>query len=222
MRTGSHANRRVVLRRDTAIELGGAGAGSYAFTLVTSDVSLVRDGRIALLGPDMDDLPADEPVLFAQVILVAGRDLDDEDVRLAESCQQTKDYIEGYQVRSMPGQVWSRVSRDLMDRGFCFGALGAALARLVRETVPEAQKVEVLFAAGRNGEASCFEGPCRDALGRSRAVRKDVWMRKGVDIDCPLGGHCGSCGLKSTCTEVRRMKAMKDRRETGEGVKGHV
>ena len=212
MRVGPRANKRVVLRRDAAVELGGASAASCACVLSTGDASLVRDGRIGLWGPDMGALSSEKAVPFAQIVLVAGRGMGARDALDASSCQQVKDYVEGYLVRSMPGQVWGRVSRELLSKGFGFAALGAALQGLVRETVPRAERVETLFVTSPEGLGG-FEPIVREALRVSHEVRKGVWLGRGIDIDCPYGGHCGTCGLKETCDEIRKMKRIRGERK---------
>ena len=74
----SRRNQTIIFKEDTALELGHPSAGSCSGSLVTRDPSLVRDGLITHIGPDISE--ADREVLpFAQLIVChyRGRDLEE-------------------------------------------------------------------------------------------------------------------------------------------------
>ncbi len=208
-RVGDHASKGVILKGDTAVELGGASGCSCAMTLVTSDARLVRDGRVTVAGKDVSDMPEDTAVPFAQVILVAGEKLDSEDYQRIEECQYVKDYIEGYLVRGSRGQIMGRVSRDLRSRGFGFAGLASALSCMVRSRVPHAQAVEVLFVAAAREGVDAVAAHSDAWRAASFGLRKARWLEKGIDIDCPYQGHCGSCPDRSLCGEIRKIANLR-------------
>ncbi len=215
---GPHVGRGIVLRANTAVELGGTTNDSCALVLATSDTSLVRDGYVSLFGPDIAQLRSSDSAEtavhtpFAQIIFVAGENLAPDDFSALEQCQRAKDYIDGYLVRSFTGQVHSRVSRQLADRGFTFAMLASALSHIVKQACPAAQRVEVAFATEPDRVQRCI--PVRDAwIASSHDLRKARWLEKGIDIDCPAGGHCGSCADKATCDRVRAIARMRKERQ---------
>ena len=55
VRVGRGASSGIILRSDTFVELGNPDAGSCAFVLWTDNPSLVRDGKITLIGPDIQE-----------------------------------------------------------------------------------------------------------------------------------------------------------------------
>ena len=57
VRVGPGASSGVILRGDTFVELGSPDAGSCAFFLWTDNPSLIRDGRITIIGPDIQETP---------------------------------------------------------------------------------------------------------------------------------------------------------------------
>jgi CO dehydrogenase/acetyl-CoA synthase beta subunit len=59
IKVGKGANRGIVLRSDTFAELGNPEAGSCAILLATSDTGLIQDGRISILGNDIQDRKPD-------------------------------------------------------------------------------------------------------------------------------------------------------------------
>jgi CO dehydrogenase/acetyl-CoA synthase beta subunit len=210
-RVGPGAGTGLVLKSDTFVELGSPTAGSCAFALYTGDSSLVRDGRIRLVGPDIQE-SASGTLSFGQVILAAGRELDERDYRPLAESQYVGDRIEGFMVKSTPGRIWCRVSNDIARRGFDFGVLGKALIGIVKDQVPGAEAVDVLFVtSGREDVLRLGEIEAR--VGEvAREIKRRVWKEKGIDIDdCPLGGHCGSCKDKEVCDEVRKMTQGRKR-----------
>lgn len=237
---GPHAGKGIVLRTNTAVELGGTSEGSCALILPTCDETLVHDKRVTLIGPDIPALcqgnlagknsastaattanaaaqnqaaptpsSATTTIPFAQIILVAGRNLTDEDFFSLEQCQHIKDYIDGYLVRSSTGQVHSRVSYQLAEAGFTLPLLASALADMTRKACSAVSNVEVIFVTS-SGELLKRLMPLRSAwIATSHDIRKARWMEKGIDIDCPAGGHCGSCSDKDTCDRVRAIARMR-------------
>lgn len=206
---GEHANHGIVLKSRCAVELGGTLEGSCALTLSTSDVKLVHDGCVTIVGPDIPELTQDCVHPFAQVILVAGAGLTGEDHQGIEDCQDAKDWIDGYLVRGGAGELWTRISQDLFARGLSFAQLGSALGALIKERQPKASRVEIVFITSSKADVEqlcALRNTWKDA---SHSLRHDTWMGKGLDIDCPSGGHCGSCGDKEICDQVRKIQRMR-------------
>jgi len=207
---GEGVGRAVVLRKDTAVELGGVSEVSCAFTLATSDTNLVRDATVNLRGRDIPDISAGSEIPFAQVILVAGRSLDADDLEVLGECQYAKGYIDGYLVRSTPGHVWSRVSVNLKAKGFDLASLGSAMRRMILARVPHAESVEVIYITSAKEEVLALDPIRVEWQNRAHDLRKELWIERGIDIDCPYGGgHCGRCDKKETCDEVRKMTTSR-------------
>lgn len=206
---GEHANHGIVLKSRCAVELGGTLEGSCALTLSTSDVKLVRDGCVTIVGPDIPELAQDCVHPFAQVILVAGANLTGEDHQGIEDCQDAKDWIDGYLVRGGAGELWTRISRDLYARGLSFAQLGSALGALIKTRQPKVNRVEIVFVTSSKTDVDQLCELRNTWKNTSHGLRHDTWMGKGLDIDCPSGGHCGSCGDKEVCDQVRKIQRMR-------------
>ena len=172
-------------------------------------MKLVHDGCVTIVGPDIPELAQDCVHPFAQVILVAGAGLTGEDHQGIEDCQDAKDWIDGYLVRGGAGELWTRISRDLFARGLSFAQLGSALGALIKERQPKVCCVEIVFITSSKADVEqlcALRNAWKDA---SHGLRHDTWMGKGLDIDCPSGGHCGSCGDKEICDQVRKIQRMR-------------
>ena len=123
VRVGPGASQGIILRSDTFAEIGNPEAGSAAFLLWTDNPSLVNDGKITLIGPDIPESP-DASLPFGQVLIVAGSGLTEKDHQTLEHTQFVADRIEGYMIRSVAQVIWSRVSKEAAAKGFCFESLG--------------------------------------------------------------------------------------------------
>jgi len=206
IRVGSGATANVILRTDTFVELGSPDAGSCAFVLWTDTPSLVRDGRITLVGPDIPEVPGGS-LPFGQVLTVGGVDLGAEDHQSVEQAQFVADQVEGYMVRSSSRNVWSRVSNDAAARGFCFETLGRALMLLCKSSLPEVQAVEVAFVTSGREDLLRLEDVAREVHERGSELVKAHWKAKGFDLDCDF--DCRSCEEKKVCDYIRDVAGVR-------------
>lgn len=209
LKVGPGAGCGLVMKSDTFRELGSPALGSSAFVLATERVSQVKDGRIRLIGPELGE-STEEALPFGQVVMAAGAKLSDDDYQLLVQSQYTGDRIEGYMVKSIPGRIWGRVSREAAAKGFCLQFLGEALMRLVKAELPAVEAVEVLFVTSGRDDVQRLDAIGAEVAACAKEVRKRVWEKKGIDIAaCALGGDCGSCGDKSVCDEVRKIAGAR-------------
>ncbi|MBM6999176.1 hypothetical protein I3I95_03360 [bacterium] len=206
---GPHAGRGVILRSGCAVELGGELEGSCALTMSTSDETLVRDGCVTIVGPDPCAMPKGSVSPFAQIIIAAGQGLACEEHQAIEDCQGVTDWIQGYMVRALPGMVWARVGTERYDGGLTLAQLGRALIELVKSSDAHVRAAEVMLVTSSKKDVEGIAALRDEWQGISHRLRHDTWMGKGLDIDCPSGGHCGSCGDKDVCDQVRRIQHLR-------------
>jgi CO dehydrogenase/acetyl-CoA synthase beta subunit len=197
---GPSANPGIVLRGDTFVELGNPQAGSCAALLWTDRPSLIRDGRITLFGPGIQE-SAEASLPFGQVLLVGGEDLEQEDHEKLQQAQHVADQIEGYMVRSASQNLWSRVSKDAAAKGFDFETLGRALMDLVKTGAPKVAAVEVLFVTTRKEDVKRLDGIVSGFKEVGREILKENWKARGYDLDCDF--DCESCTDQEVCDDIR-------------------
>jgi CO dehydrogenase/acetyl-CoA synthase beta subunit len=210
---GTGAAPCIVLKSDTFLELGSPTAGSCAFVLYSNHTSLVQDGRVHLIGPDIQESQSGT-LSFGQVIIAGGETLTDGDYQFLIQSQYIGDKIEGYMVKSMPGHIWGRISNEVGQKGFGFEFLGRALMELVRAQIPKVTAAEVLFVTSDKADVQLL---CDIELHVSKIagqIKSRIWKRKGIDIsDCAFGGHCGSCKDKSVCDKIRKARHDREKAE---------
>ncbi len=210
---GPGSNPGIILRSDMYVELGNPTEGSTGFILWTEDTSMVRDGRITFIGPDIPDLKG-ASVPFGQVVMLAGEKLDDEVQEKIEEYQHISDELEGYMVRSSSQSIWGRVSKDSVAKGFNMETLGKALMINMKSNVPEIEAMEVVFVTSNKDDVKQLGEIAVEVDDIRKEIIKSVWKERGYDLDCDL--DCNSCESKITCDDIRDIIRSKGQKEKAE------
>lgn len=205
IRIGPNAGSGLVLRSDTFIELGNPEAGSCAFLLWTDNPTLLKDGTITLIGPDIPE-SVGSSLPFGQVLMVAGTELTQGDHPILERSMYIGDQIEGYMIRSVPQLIWSRVSKEAGQKGFCFEVLGRALMAIFKSNISKVQAMEILFVTSSKEDLQPLNKVASQIHKISKDIIRENWKAKGVDlVECTLGGDCRSCPDKSVCDDIKQI-----------------
>jgi CO dehydrogenase/acetyl-CoA synthase beta subunit len=205
---GPLANQGVILREDTFVELGGPDAGSCAFFLMTDDLSLIRDGRTTLIGPDIQETSC-RSLPFCQVVMIGGTELGEGEHETLQQIRFIGDQIEGYMVRSLSRGLWSRVSRNAAAKGFGFEVLGRTLMAIYKSQNPRIQATEILFVTSSKEDVMILSSIETQVQKIGKEVQKKNWKIRGYDIDCAL--DCEGCADKAVCDEIREVLRMRKR-----------
>jgi CO dehydrogenase/acetyl-CoA synthase beta subunit len=210
VKVGKNASQGIILRQDTFVELGNPEAGSSAFMLLTDDISLINDGKITLIGPDISE-SGGKSLPFGQIVIIGGKELADKDHESLQHSGFVGDQIEGYMVRSLPQNIWSRVSKDAAIKGFDFESLGKALMSIYKEGNSKIEAMEIVFITSSKEDIKQLEEISVQVQKISREIVKENWKIKGYDIDCVL--DCDSCQDKPVCDDIREV--LQDRKKKG-------
>lgn len=203
---GPGANPGIILRSDTFVELGNPTAGSVSMVLWTSDTSLVRDGCVTLIGPDIPESEG-ASLPFAQTLLVGGPTLSPADHGALQQAHHIGDEVEGYMLRSTSENVWSRVSRQAAEKGFDFETLGRAHLHLVKVAQPRVTHTEIVFVTAGKAEVQSLTNLARRSKDTGSELAYEVWREQGYEADCSL--DCNACDAKPVCDEVRDLLATR-------------
>lgn len=215
VRVGPGASPGIILRSDTFVEIGNPEVGSAAFLLWTDNPSLVHDGKVTLIGPDIPESPG-ASLPFGQVLIVAGSGLTEKDHQTLEHTQFVADRIEGYMIRSVPQLIWSRIHKEVASRGFCFETLGRALLSIFKTDVPKVQAMEILFVTSGKDDLEPLSAVSAQVNKIFKSMLKDEWKSKGFDIYvCSSGYDCKSCPDQPVCDDIKEV--IKVRKNKGDG-----
>jgi len=208
VRMGPDAGSGIILRDDAYVELGNPVAGSCNFLLYTKNPSIINDGRINLIGPDIQEKPG-ESLPFGQVLMFGGKELGEDDQQALEQGQYISDQVEGYMIRSSAQLIWSRVSKDAVKRGFCFETLGRILMAILKSKIPKIQVMEIVFVTSSKEDLEKLTDIASQVKKITKEIQKKKWRIKGVDLDCTLERDCSSCSDKSLCDNIRKVIAIR-------------
>jgi len=204
----------IVPADECAVELGAPGRANVNVVMWTKHGSLVEDGRINLVGPNIRR--GEEVSLpYAQVVMIELEEGAEADPFTLESTQYLSNRLPGYMVRTVPGRLWARISRDAVAGGMDFAALGGALVAAYKQDFPEVRAVEVLFVTESDAHVSELEPLTAEARILQGKNKKLVLVGDG-EYEC-TELDCDECDEKEVCDEVRdviilRRKRKKDAR----------
>jgi len=192
----------IILRGDTFVELGNPLAGSSAFVLWTNDPSLIHDGKITLLGPDIPE-SSGASLPFGQVLMIGGKQFSDMDHERLVQYQYASDQIEGYMIKSAPDRVWTRVGKKAAKKGFNFETLGKALMSICRQEESRVEAMEILFVTSSKEDVKQLDELSVQINKISKEIIKENWKVRGYDVECL--SDCSSCGEKVVCDNIREV-----------------
>jgi CO dehydrogenase/acetyl-CoA synthase beta subunit len=190
----------IVLSEDMWLELGNPKTASIAPALVTKRLDLVNDGEITLIGHDIPEVEGS--LAFAQVLLIASPDLQDEDYRRINSLQYELE-LDGYMIKAVPSSltIWSRISRTSARKGFSFQVLGQTLINMYRAQF-KISSMEVLFVTSSQEDVEELNEL------RHKVIRILGAMNKMME---EMSFDCSSCEYLDVCGDVRKLGAMRER-----------
>lgn len=209
---GPEASSGIILRGDTFVELGSPDAGSCAFLLWTDNPSLVGDGKITLIGPNIQESEGTS-LPFGQVLMVGGAGIGKEEHSALEHNQYIADQIEGYMLRSTSERMWGRVSKDAATKGFDFDTLGKALMSIFKTAVPKVQAIEIIFVTSDKEDVRQLDNIAEQVRKISKDITRETWLARGYDIlECTLGWDCNTCSDKPVCDEIREVITVRKKK----------
>lgn len=195
------AGPQVVLRQETALELGSPAAGSLSMLLWDEGCNL-HDDRITLVGPDFAEAePRELP--FGRVILVGvapGQD----DEQYGRYCQLrdnlTRTHLRGLMTRVLPSRhsVWCRLSGPALQGGLDASVMGSALLRAVK-ALPFVRAAEVLLITADSTHLERLRPAAEQARDIVEAL---VRMSEELDFDCD---GCQYAEICDAVDELRRI-----------------
>jgi len=217
VRVGPGASPGIILRSDTFAEIGNPEAGSTAFLLWTDNPSLINDGKITLIGPDIPESPG-ASLPFAQVLIVAGPELSDKDHQTLEHTQFVADRIEGYMIRSVAQVIWSRVNKDAAARGFRFETLGRALMSIFKTDLPKVQAMEILFVTSGKDDLEPLGTMGAQVNKIFKSMLREDWKARGFNVyECASGYDCKACPDQPVCDDIKEVIKVRKKKCDGSG-----
>jgi len=199
----------LILKEDTAVELGGPATAGTSFLLWTDDVSLVSDGKVTLIGPDITET-AEALLPFGQVVLVAGSFLNKELHPRLERDLRDAEAVTGYAARSTGGRIWSRVSCNARDHGFSLRQLGSTILFQFHQRQLAVTGAEIVFVTSSTEDVQTLEMIGAQVRKLSHDLRRQRLKQVSGDVyECQTGVSCDVCADAEVCTEIRQIVVIR-------------
>ena len=134
-----------VRKEQLAVEFGGKVSTAFEFLSIKDETS-IDDGRVELIGPDVDQLPEDVKSLpLAIVVDVFGRKMQkDFEPILERQIHRFLNYAFGLMHMGQRDMVWIRISIEAFTKGFKLKHLGVILHAMLHQEYNEiVDKVQV-------------------------------------------------------------------------------
>jgi len=136
-----------IRRENMYVEFGGPKL-KYKFEIVrVKNLNEIDDGKIIIVGQDINELKEGGSYLLAIILEAAGKDLsvDAEGVierRIHEFCN----YIQGFMHLNQRYDIWLRVDKRSFNKGLnSFKYIGTVLYRLFKSAFPIIEKLRITF-----------------------------------------------------------------------------
>lgn len=202
---------QLVLLRDASIELGANGLDAAAFTMVTTDDSIIQRDEIRLIGDDLPHISQD--TAFAKIILIQAKQLAEDET---EAYKQIKDidflkykfYLDGYMSRISNERCREhvRIGKNAHAGGITFEQVGNSIINRYKSH-PLVERVQVWFVTK----------PIPEFQQLSDTAQKNKKITSALNhIMDDLNFDCNTCNLREVCAEV---EGLRDYHRRVSGVK---
>ena len=133
--------------KDTQVELGGERVETKFELARVRNPDQIEDGKIVIIGPDINDMAVGSSNPFGILIEVAGKQLEEGLESVVERrLHAFSNYIEGLMHLNQRYDIWMRLSKKSFQKGFnSFTYLGKVLQRLYKSELPIIEKIQVTF-----------------------------------------------------------------------------
>ncbi|ADP77325.1 acetyl-CoA decarbonylase/synthase beta subunit [Methanothermus fervidus DSM 2088] len=167
------------------VELAGPKSIGAELVRVKEDV---EDGRIKVIGPDLDEMKQGERHPFGIKIEIAGKDLEEDlegviERKIHELCN----YVQGFMHLNQRDQIWCRVSVEAKEAGFRLKHLGEVLIALFKEEFNIIDKISVTLITD--------EEKVKEFVEEARKVyeKRDARVRELSEEDVDVFYGCVMC-----------------------------
>ncbi|MFX1480252.1 MAG: hypothetical protein ACFFCI_19235 [Promethearchaeota archaeon] len=202
---GLDQNKEIILHEETQIELGGMNKNSFSLILPIEDLSIIKDGSITLLGPEINQV-ASSDVDFGLFALIGIDDISEKEYSDLRTLNFLSNGIEGFSIRTVPRRFWCRISKNVFTKNFSFEFLGNAIIYLYKQKFKEIiRKIEIIIICSYPDSIDKFIKITSDISNRFREelrAKVDEWRKR---IDCDYDWGCEICPYQEECYGLKQV-----------------
>ena len=196
----------LILKSETAYELGGGSSQAVSAIAFTQDKELVPEDAVYLVGDDLRDIKND--ISYARITLIR---LDREYIKNHDdnalyASMRATDYVryhafpKGYMMRisAVREREPVRVSKEAVSHGINFAAVGQGLINAYRKR-PEVEAVSIYFVTEQDIDYTFL---------KSEAHRCEQITDSLNNIFNGLTMDCSTCSSRELCDEIDGLRQL--------------
>lgn len=197
--------KKIILQEETGLELGGINKKSFSLVYPTKEIDELKDGKIALIGPEMKEMDGGS-VDFGMLLLIGATEISEKDWDNFRQFNFVSNGIEGFSIRTIPRRFWCRISAEILKKKFSFEFLGNAIMYLYKQKFKSLiDTMELLFINSYPDVIDEFvkiSSEISEEISSKWKDKVEDWRKK---IDCDYGWDCKECPYRDTCEEVKKI-----------------
>ncbi|MDD1674191.1 MAG: CO dehydrogenase/CO-methylating acetyl-CoA synthase complex subunit beta [Methanomicrobiales archaeon] len=178
-----------IRKNDMYVELGGPDIKEKFELVKVRSIDSVRDGEIAVRGPDLSSMEPGKKYPLGILIEIAGPQLEpDFEGVIERRIHEYANYIEGFMHLNQRYDIWVRVSKKAYDKGFTsLVIVGKVLAQLLKNELPIIERIQITFYTDPDLITPLF------AEARRTYDERDARARGLTDEDVDVFYGCALC-----------------------------
>jgi acetyl-CoA decarbonylase/synthase complex subunit beta len=145
--------------RDAQVELGGPRQTNKFELVKVRTLDEIEDGKISIVGPDINELKPSSSHPFGILVEVAGEQVEEDLEGVIERrIHEYVNFIEGFMHLNQRYDVHLRLSKKSFDKGLTsFTIVGKILQRLYKSELPFIEKLQITFFTDPDAVTKQFE-----------------------------------------------------------------
>lgn len=196
----------LILKSETAYELGGGSSQAVSAIAFTQDKGLVSEDAVYLVGDDLCDIKNDISYARITVIRLDSEYIKNHDDNALYASMRATDYVryhafpKGYMMRisAVREREPVRVSKEAVSHGINFAAVGQGLINAYRKR-PEVEAVSIYFVTEQDIDYIFL---------KSEAHRCEQITDSLNNIFNGLTMDCSTCSSRELCDEIDGLRQL--------------
>ena len=205
--------KEIILQEETKIELGGVNKQSFSIIYPSTNINLVQNNKISVLGPEIHETSTHN-LDFGMFILLGVKKISEKIYNELLHFNFISNGIEGFMIRTIPRRFWCRLSNGLISKGVSFELLGKAIIYLYKQKFKDAiEAMEIIIVNSHPDSILKFIKLTEEIRDTQRARWKEKIEKWKENIDCDYDWDCADCPYEETCDEVKEVLEEREKIE---------
>ena len=205
--------KEIILQEETELELGGVNKKSFSLVYPLDQLNLINDGKITLIGPDINPL-SQSPIDLGIFMIIGFQKITEKEFDILRQFNFISNGIEGFLIRTIPKRFWCRIGKTVA-KNFSFEFFGNAIMYLYKAKFKDIIKaMELIFISSLPDEIEEFMELTED-------IRKHInlrWKEKIEEwkkrVDCDYNWECDECPYNDACDDVKKVLDEREKLES--------